>query len=163
MSGFQPSKFDFRGLHPHILLGTASDRYAGWLGQIYTRDRYTGRISKRQKKIKGKSFQEQTLPVDSVQEYFAHFPILEIDYTLKKRIIRLMTPRGMRYEDAYARAYPFDQIRQDMLQPGMIDQTVDLLNQAAASSIETSVIINNRSGGNAPLIAQKIAEKFQGI
>jgi hypothetical protein len=40
-------KFQFRNLHPKILMGTASDRYAGWIGQIYTKERYEGRISRR--------------------------------------------------------------------------------------------------------------------
>ena len=39
--------FNFRNLHPKILLGTASDLYAGRIGQIYTADRYKGRISRR--------------------------------------------------------------------------------------------------------------------
>ena len=38
-------KFIFRHLHPQVKMGTASDRYAGWLGQIYTEERYHGRIS----------------------------------------------------------------------------------------------------------------------
>jgi uncharacterized protein YecE (DUF72 family) len=29
----------------------------------------------------GKTFIEEVLPVDSVQEYFEHFPVLEIDFT----------------------------------------------------------------------------------
>ena len=28
--------FCFRGLQPLVFMGTASDRYAGWLGQIYS-------------------------------------------------------------------------------------------------------------------------------
>jgi hypothetical protein len=36
-----PNEYQFRGLHPKILIGTASDRYAGWIGQIYTEGRYT--------------------------------------------------------------------------------------------------------------------------
>ena len=46
------SAFQFRNLHPKILMGTASDRYAGWMDQIYTRERYEGRISRRAKTIK---------------------------------------------------------------------------------------------------------------
>jgi hypothetical protein len=46
--------FHFRDLHPQILMGAASDRYAGWLGQIYSRDRYAARITKRTKIIGGK-------------------------------------------------------------------------------------------------------------
>lgn len=33
-------KFLFRGLHPYILLGMASDRYAGWIGQTYSQPRF---------------------------------------------------------------------------------------------------------------------------
>ena len=32
-------EFRFRHLHPNILIGTASDRYAGWIGQIYSKKR----------------------------------------------------------------------------------------------------------------------------
>jgi uncharacterized protein YecE (DUF72 family) len=74
-------RFQFRNLHPKILLGTASDRYAGWIGQIYSKKRYEGRISRRTNTVGGKSFVEETLPVESVEEYFSHFPVLEIDYT----------------------------------------------------------------------------------
>ena len=45
-------RFKFRNLAPNILLGTASDRYAGWIGQIYTRERYEGRINSRTKTAK---------------------------------------------------------------------------------------------------------------
>jgi hypothetical protein len=79
--------FHFRGFLPTILIGTASDRYAGWIGQIYSQDRYEGRISKRPKTIGGKSFVEAVLPIDSVEEYFAHFPVLEIDFTFYRPLL----------------------------------------------------------------------------
>ncbi len=319
--------FNFRNLHPQILLGTASDRYAGWLGQIYSPDRYRGRITKRTKVISGKSFVEEVLPVDSVEEYFEHFPVLEIDFTfyrplldhnghpsqsyqvlktyaghlkdndriilkvpqmitaqkfhrgeqyvkneaylspaiftgqfyepalnllgpnltgfifeqeyqrkedrasvqamaqvldtffsqipkdcryhlelrtdlylrgqvfevlakhgvgqvlshwtwlppLRKQlakadgrffnsgnecVIRLLTPLGMRYEDSYGRAYPFDQLVEGMLATEMILETGDIIKDAIGKGMLVNLIINNRAGGNAPLIAQAIAEKF---
>lgn len=74
-------KFQFRNLHPKIFMGTASDRYAGWIGQIYTKERYEGRISRRTNTVGGKSFVEEVLPVESVEDYFEHFRVLEIDYT----------------------------------------------------------------------------------
>ena len=83
--------FNFRNLHPQILIGTASDRYAGWLGQIYSHDRYQGRITKRTKIIGGKSFTEEVLPVGSVVEYFEHFPVLEIDFIFYRP---LLDPNG---------------------------------------------------------------------
>ena len=320
-------RFLFRNLGTGILLGTASDRYAGWIGQIYTKERYEGRINRRTKTVGGKSFVEKTLPVESVAEYFEHFPVLEIDYTFysplldedgkrtqtfhvlkryrqymkqndrvilkvpqaisarkvrrgvkylenqtylnaeifrkqfyepaieilgatlngmifeqeyqrkqdrvpvkemaddlnrffeaipgdtryhielrteaylsfpvfkvlekhgvgqvlshwtwlpslrgqltkagnrvfnsgRQRIIRLMTPIGMRYQDAYAEAHPFDKLKEGMLQSEMVREAANFMREATENGIETSILINNRSGGNAPIIAQKLAEKF---
>jgi uncharacterized protein YecE (DUF72 family) len=319
--------FHFRGFHPMILIGTASDRYASWIGQIYSQDRYEGGISKRPKTIGGKSFVEAVLPIDSVDEYFAHFPVLEIDFTfyrplldhnghptqnyqvlqsyarhlkegdrillkvpqmitaqkirqgdrhlkneaylnpkifdqqfyepaitllganltgfifeqeyqrkedrvpvnemalaldkffsqipsdsryhlelrtdlylrgqvfevlskhgigqvlshwtwlppLRKQltkadggffnagnecVIRLLTPLGMRYEDSYVRAYPFDKLVEGMMAPEMVLDTVEIAKTATEKGVLPNLIINNRAGGNAPLIAQVIAEKF---
>jgi hypothetical protein len=47
-----------------------------------------------------------------------------------------------------------------MMNPGMIDQTVEIMGTAIQQEVHINVIINNRAGGNAPLIAQKIAERF---
>jgi uncharacterized protein YecE (DUF72 family) len=74
-------KFLFRHLHLQVKMGTASDRYAGWLGQIYTEDHYQGRITQRTKVVGEDTFTEEVLPVDSVAEYFKHLPVLEIDFT----------------------------------------------------------------------------------
>ena len=38
MPGQNSDFYFFRDAHPNLRLGTASDRYAGWIGQIYTRD-----------------------------------------------------------------------------------------------------------------------------
>ncbi len=76
-----PDRYRFRKLHPHILIGTASDRYAGWIGQIYSGGRYEKGITRRSHKVGDKTFNEEILPVESVTEYFEHFPLLEIDYT----------------------------------------------------------------------------------
>jgi hypothetical protein len=40
-------QFKFLNLHPQLFIDTASDRYAGWLGQIYTPEKYQGRITRR--------------------------------------------------------------------------------------------------------------------
>jgi len=322
-----PDAFQFRNIHPKILLGTASDRYAGWMGQIYTRERYEGRTTRRTNRVGGKAFVEEILPVESVEEYFEHFSILEIDYTFysllldeelkptqtyhvlrryrehmkdadrvvlkvsqgvsaqkvrrgaryfpnetyldagmftdrfyrpavdilgsrmvgmifeqeyqrkqemapagqmaegldrffesipkdpryhlelrtesylgrpvfqvmekhgvgqvlshwtwlpplqkqlaradqrvfnggKRQIVRLMTPIGMRYEDAYAKAHPFDKLVDGMLQSRMVQEAAELMHRAAVENVETSILINNRAGGNAPLIARKVVEQF---
>jgi uncharacterized protein YecE (DUF72 family) len=319
--------FYFRAVHPLIFLGTASDRYAGWLGQIYSQDRYAGRITKRTKLVAGKTFVEEVLPVDCVEEYFEHFRVLEIDFTfyrllldqhgqptqnyqvlksylghlkegdgiilkvpqiitaqkihqgahyleneaylnprifteqfyqpaikilgsnltgfifeqeyqrkenrlpvtemardldkffqavppdqryhlelrtdlylrdsifaimakhgvgqvlshwtwlppLRKQlakasgrffnagnhcIIRLLTPLGMKYEDSYAKAFPFDKLVEEMMPPEMILETVDIMQRALDQGIAVNILVNNRAGGNAPLIAQALTEKF---
>jgi uncharacterized protein YecE (DUF72 family) len=319
--------FHFRNLHPQVFIGTASDRYAGWLGQVYSPDRYQGRITQRSKVIAGRTFVEKVLPVDSVEEYFEHFSVLEIDFTfyrplldhhrqptqnyqvlktyakhlkdgdriilkvpklvtaqkfhkgdqyvanpaylnpkifteqfydpavtllgtnligfvfeqeyqrkedrtsvktmaealdeffgqipkdpryhlelrtdlylrdqvfevlgkhgvgqvlsnwtwlppLRKQLtkadatffnagneclIRLLTPLNMRYEDSYVRAYPFDQLVDGLLQPEMVLETVNIIKGAIEKSVQVNLIINNRAGGNAPIIAQLIAEKL---
>jgi uncharacterized protein YecE (DUF72 family) len=86
-NAMSPKAFQFRELHPQVFIGTASDRYAGWIGQIYSQDRYEGHITRRNKIIGGKSFIEEVLPVDSVEEYFSHFSVLEIDYTFYRPLI----------------------------------------------------------------------------
>ncbi len=75
-------------------------------------------------------------------------------------VIRLLTPLNMRYEDSYVRAYPFDKLVEGMLQPEMVLETVEILRTAVEKGVLVNLIINNRAGGNAPLIAREIAEKF---
>jgi uncharacterized protein YecE (DUF72 family) len=321
--------FHFRGLHPLVSMGTASDRYAGWMGQIYTPERYAGQVTRRSHTVGGKAFVEEVLPVASVEEYFDHFRVLELDFTFyrflleedgrptanygvlrkyrehlsegdslilkvpqvvfarkllrggvfianeaylnpdifrrrffepaqeilgpmlrgfifeqeyqrqKERIapeemalaleaffgaippdrryhvelrtdsylckavfdvlarhgvgqvlshwtwlpplrkqfarsgnavlnsgghclVRLMTPRGVRYEDAYARAYPFSALVNGMLDPKMVEETAELMRTAVDRGVKIDVIANNRAGGNAPLIARQVAARFLG-
>ena len=320
-------KFQFRDLHPNVFVGTASDRYAGWIGQIYSQERYRRRTTSRSKRVGGKSLKEEVLPVESVEEYFKHFSVLELDFTFyralidkdsqptqnyhvlqtyrrhlrehdrlilkvpqtvfakrlwrggkfvenpdylnpdifsdqfyapatgllgphlkgfifeqeyqpkKERvspaesaeemdqffgaiprdvryhielrtesllsalyfqvlekygigqvlshwtwlpplrrqfnkskgkflnadnqcIVRLMTPLRVRYEEAYLKAYPFDKLIDGMMSHHMVEETVDIMSAAIRKGISVNVIINNRAGGNAPLIAQKVSEKF---
>ncbi len=327
MENFKPETFHFRGLHPNVCIGTASDRYAGWIGQIYTRERYKDRISRRDNKVGGKTFVEEVLPVESVKEYFEHFSVLEVDYTFyrlllekdgqptqnyhvlrkyhqymkkgdllllkvpqiisaqkirragqfaeneaylnpeifinqfykqaveilgsalaglifeqeyqrkqdrtpvkemakqldaffgaiskderyhievrtesyltnsvfevlakhgvgqvlshwtwlprllkqfakadtrffnseKACVIRLMTPIGMRYEDAYTMAHPFDKMVDGMMSPEMVEETASLMQAGIERGMRMYVIINTRAGGNAPLIARRVAERF---
>ncbi len=322
-----PETFRFRDLHPQLLLGTASDRYAGWIGQIYSPERYIGRLGSRSHKVGGATFREQVLPVESVEEYFEHFGVLEIDYTFygllldpdgkptathavlrsyrdhvppwarvllkvpqtvfaqkirqadgfvpnphyldgrlfteafhgpaidllgellagfifeqeyqrkqdrapvepfaealdaffeaiprdpryhvelrtesylcprvfrvferhgigqvfsrwtwlpplprqlacaggrffsgaRQCIVRLMTPIGMRYEEAYAKAYPFDRMVGELFQPALVEECVHLAKTAMEQGMTVHIVINNRAGGNAPLIARLVAARF---
>lgn len=74
-------RFDFRPIDGQgVAFATASDRYAGWLGQVYHRD-YAADTTRRPKRLKTGTFEEVVLPVSSVDEYFEHFPSLELDFT----------------------------------------------------------------------------------
>ena len=79
-------KFLFCHLHPQVKMGTASDRYAGWLGQIYTEERYQGRIGQRTK-VGGSTPSLKKYSLDSAAEYFEHFPVLEIDFTFYRSLL----------------------------------------------------------------------------
>ena len=75
-------------------------------------------------------------------------------------VIRLLTPLGMGYGDSYARGFPFDKLVEDLAQPEMILETVDIMRRALDQKIALNILVNNRAGGNAPLIAQALMEKF---
>ncbi len=326
---FDPEAFFFRGIHPHLHLGTTSDRYAGWIGQIYTPGRYAGRVTRRSRRLAGRTFTEEVLPVESVEEYFEHFDVLEIDYTFYRPlldadgrattnfhvlreyarhlgpcdrlvlkapqaffaqklrrgeamvanpeyldaegfarrfyeparnilgdalggilfeqedqrksdrvppermaddldrflravppddlyhvelrtgaylcrpvldvlgacgvglvfahwtwlpplreqlrrtrgrftnragrvVIRLLTPRGVRYEEAYARAHPFDRLVEGMMTPGMVEDAVAVARAAVGAGRDVDLLVNNRAAGNAPLLAREIARRWLG-
>jgi uncharacterized protein YecE (DUF72 family) len=74
------SSFDFRNVLPGVRFGTASDRYAGWVGQIYD-EHWLDQASSRQRRLGKRSFKEQVLPTETVREYFEHFSVLELDFT----------------------------------------------------------------------------------
>lgn len=78
--------FDFRELHEGLRFGTASDRYAGWLGQIYP-EHYADRLSSRPRRLEGQTFTERTLPVESAADYFEHFEVLELDFTFYRPLL----------------------------------------------------------------------------
>ena len=78
----------------------------------------------------------------------------------KQVVIRLITPLRMSYEESYAKAFPFDKMVPGMLDPEMIEDTAKIINEAIKEKIQVNLIINNRAGGNAPLIAQKIANRI---
>ena len=80
--------YNFRNLHPHVRFGTASDRYAGWIGQIYPEDPYATRISTRNRKLAGETFEERQVPIESVRFYFQHFDVLELDFTFYRPLLK---------------------------------------------------------------------------
>ena len=66
----------------------------------------------------------------------------------------------MRYEDSYTKAFPFDKLIDGMLDPRMIEDTVQLIREALRKKKRIAIIIINRAGGNAPLIAKELTQKI---
>ncbi|HYE94996.1 MAG TPA: DUF72 domain-containing protein [Rubricoccaceae bacterium] len=80
-------RYDFRRLHPLLRFGTASDRYAGWLGKVYPPDVWADQVTSRKKRLGTGSFEERLLPVESVEDYFQHFSVLELDFTFYRALL----------------------------------------------------------------------------
>ncbi len=66
----------------------------------------------------------------------------------------------MSYEESYAEAFLFDKMISGMLDPEMIGDTAKIVNEAIKDKTHANLIINNRANGNAPPIAQKIADRL---
>jgi len=112
----EPSKFDREGLRAklaalaaqNVFIGTSSWKYEGWIGQIYSRERYLtrGRFSQ-------KRFQDECL-----NEYAATFPIVCGDFSFYQfpsegywRKLFGSAPATLRYafkvpEDVTVKAFP---------------------------------------------------------
>lgn len=75
-------------------------------------------------------------------------------------VIRLVTPRRMAYEKAYRQAFPYDRLIEGMTDPRMIEEAVAISREALGQDRDVFLIVNNRAGGNAPLIARALAERF---
>lgn len=79
--------YDFRRIHANVRFGTASDRYAGWLGQIYPEADYADRLSSRNRTLQGQTFEERQVPIASVEAYFQHFEVLELDFPFYRPLL----------------------------------------------------------------------------
>ncbi len=81
----QVDAYDLRNVLPALRFGTASDRYAGWIGQIYPEGAYE--IDTRKRRLGGQRFEEGKLPIASARDYFEHFGVLEIDFTFYRPLL----------------------------------------------------------------------------
>lgn len=101
--------FTFRDLAKGVHFATASDRYAGWVGQIYSPEKKY-KITKTIKTIRGRKFAEEKVPVRAAEEYFQHYSALELDFTFYTYLLRSDgTPaRGLPVLQEYARWIPRD-------------------------------------------------------
>ena len=99
----------------------------------------------------------QRIPPLSRQYALSSRKIFNADRTF---IIRLMTPPGVRYAEAYARAHPFHTLEHGMLDQELAKENLALMQEIANEGAQINVIINNRYGGNAPLVAQYLARQL---
>ena len=83
----QAERYDVRNLNPHVRLGSASDRSAGWIDQIYPRDVWAGEVTSKPKRVGSVTLDDRTLPIASAEDYFLHFPDLEIDFTYYRPLL----------------------------------------------------------------------------
>ncbi len=109
----------------------------------------------------------RTHGIGLVLSHWTWLPRLWLQYERAKKIcynsnhtqiIRLMTPRNVKYEEAYRMAYPFDEIKEKMLDPFMIKDTLGIISDLVAKKVHVFVVINNRAGGSAPEIAKLLTQ-----
>ena len=81
------ARYDLRRVHPALRFGTASDRYAGWMDKVYPRDVWGDRVTSRSKRVGGGSVEERMIPVESVEDYFLHFGVLELDFPFYRPLL----------------------------------------------------------------------------
>lgn len=70
---------------------------------------------------------------------------------------------GSLFEQEYQRSQdrtPGKEVVQGMLQSEMVAETATLMRTGVKPGVQMNIVINNRAGGNAPIIAQKVAAKF---
>jgi len=104
--------------------------------------------------------------VAHVYNHWTHMPrlseqhsLMDMTFTAPFVLLRLLTPRGVTYEDAVKRYKPYSAIVQPL--PEMREDTVTLVEQAVREQRRAYVLVNNRSEGSAPLTIQAIFEKLK--
>jgi uncharacterized protein YecE (DUF72 family) len=85
---------------------------------------------------------------------------MEGGFTAPFTVLRLLTPRDMKYHDAVKAYAPYDKIVKIL--PDMRRETVTLVRHAAAGNLRAYVLVNNRSEGNAPTTVQALFDECAG-
>ncbi len=104
--------------------------------------------------------------VAHVYNHWTHMPglweqhgLMDETLTAPFVVLRLLTPRGVRYEDAVRRYKPYRDIVQSL--PEMRENTVKLIKQAVREHRRAYVLVNNRSEGSAPRTIQAIFDMIR--
>jgi len=152
-------EFQRRGIEPTTFL----DRLDQFLTQLppgpqyATEIRNPGLLSPRYRDIL------QSHGVAHVYNHWSYMPplaeqhrLLGEQFTAPHVVMRLLTPLGLKYEQAVERYKPYDRIVQP--QPQMRQETIALAKQAASAGRSTYVLVNNRSEGCSPLTVKALVE-----
>mgnify|MGYP007038638275 FL=1 len=79
-------------------------------------------------------------------------------------VARLLTPRDMKYAEAYATAHPFEapvpELSETQQARDMVLDTTALAYRAEAQNALLNAIANNRAWGNAPDLTRTIAHRI---
>jgi uncharacterized protein YecE (DUF72 family) len=104
--------------------------------------------------------------VAHVYNHWTHMPPLAQQHELLGRsftapftMIRVLTPVGMKYEDAVKAFEPYNKIVRP--NPQMRRDVIELIRHGIIEARPTYAIINNRSEGSAPLTIQAIVDQMQ--
>ena len=149
--------------------GSFAEQLDGFFGAVPEDDRY-------QIELRTESYLSEPVfkvfekhGVGQVLSHWTWLPSLAKQFTLSGKrffngrntlMIRLSTPLGMRYEQAYEMAHPFDHMVEGMIQKPMVKEVARIAKEMVDQGKSVVIAINNRAGGNAPLIAQMVAEKL---
>jgi len=82
--------------------------------------------------------------------------LLGESFTAPFFVLRLLTPRGVKYDDAVRRYKPYDSLKMPL--PQMREETVALAEQAVSNGRRVYALVNNRSEGSAPRTVQAICD-----
>jgi uncharacterized protein YecE (DUF72 family) len=74
-------------------------------------------------------------------------------------VLRLLTPRTMKYHDAVKAYEPYNKLVKPL--PDMRQETLTLIDQAVTEEVRAHVLVNNRSEGSAPLTIQALVDQLK--
>ena len=142
---------------------TFLDQLDRFLGQLPAGPQYATEV--RNPKLLGTRYRDM-LRAHGVAHVYNHWTampsladqhrLLQHRFTAPHVVLRLLTPLGLKYEKAVEEYKPYDRIVQP--QPQMRQDTITLLQQAAAEGTSTYVLVNNRAEGCGPLTVQALME-----
>ena len=161
-----PFIFEFQrwGIEP----GTFLERLDQFLAQLPQGPPYATEI--RNPTLLGPRYRDilQAHGVAHVYNHWSYMPplaeqhrLLGEQFTAPHVVMRLLTPLGLKYEQAVERYKPYDRIVQP--QPQMRQDTIALVKHAASAGKSTYVLVNNRSEGCSPLTVKALVEALDSI